>query len=155
MEIRKGMYRLPLAGILTNKLLNLCLAHHGYFEQLHMPGLWKHTSQPIWFNLCVDNFGIKYIGEEHHKHLFAALQTEINNIVEDWKGNLYYGISLAWNYDKKYVNTAMPTYFAKQLIRYEHTHPTKSQHCSYNLNPIKDGQDNQATDSIDISPKLD
>jgi hypothetical protein len=32
MEIRKGMYGLPQAGILANKLLNKCLACHVYFE---------------------------------------------------------------------------------------------------------------------------
>ncbi len=85
MEIRKGMYRLPQAGILANKLLKLCLACHGYFKQPHMPGLWKHTSRIIWFNLCVDDFGIKYIGEEHLKLLFAALRTEMYEIVVDWK----------------------------------------------------------------------
>jgi hypothetical protein len=51
MEIRKGMYGLPKVGILANKLLKLHLAHHGYFEQPHTPGLCKHVSQPIWFNL--------------------------------------------------------------------------------------------------------
>jgi hypothetical protein len=44
MEIRKGMYGLPQASILANKLLKFCLAHHEYFEQPHMPGLWKHAS---------------------------------------------------------------------------------------------------------------
>jgi hypothetical protein len=44
MEIRKGMYGLPQAGILANKLLKLGLAHHGYFKQPHTPGLWKHVS---------------------------------------------------------------------------------------------------------------
>jgi hypothetical protein len=34
-------------------------------------------------------------------------------IVKDWKGNLYCGISLKWNYDKRYVNIAMPAYIAK------------------------------------------
>ncbi len=39
MEIRKGMYGLPQAGILANKLLKLRLACHGFFDQPHMPGL--------------------------------------------------------------------------------------------------------------------
>jgi hypothetical protein len=39
MEIRKGMYSRPQAGILANKLLKLRLAHHGYFKQPHVPGL--------------------------------------------------------------------------------------------------------------------
>jgi hypothetical protein len=32
-EILKGMYGLPQAGILANKLLKEQLAHHGYFKQ--------------------------------------------------------------------------------------------------------------------------
>ncbi len=48
----------------------------------------------------------------------------------------------------------MPAYVAKQLLWYEHPHPTKLQHCPYNPNPIKYGQDNQASDPIDTSPKL-
>jgi len=73
MEIRKGMYGLPQAGILANKLLKEQLARHGYFEQSHTPGLWKHVSRSVWFKLCVDDFGIKCIGREHLQHLYAAL----------------------------------------------------------------------------------
>jgi hypothetical protein len=102
----------------------------------------------------VDDFVIKYIGDKHLKHLFAALWTETYKFFEDWKGNLYCGISLTWNYDRRYVNIAMPAYVAKQLLRYEHPHLTKPQHCPYNPNPNKYGQDNQATDLIDTSPKL-
>jgi hypothetical protein len=39
MEIRKGMYGLPQAGILANKLLKERLARHGYFKQPHTLGL--------------------------------------------------------------------------------------------------------------------
>jgi hypothetical protein len=76
MEIRKGMYGLPQAGVLANKLLKERLARNGYFEQPHKPGLWKHVSPPVWFNLCVDDFGIKYIGREHLQHLYDALRKE-------------------------------------------------------------------------------
>jgi hypothetical protein len=65
-------------------------------------------------------------------------------IVEDWKGDLYRGISLAWNYDKQYVDIAMLAYVAKQLLWYEHPDPTKPQHYLYNPNLIKYGQDNQS-----------
>ena len=41
-EIRKGMYGLPQAGILANKLLKERLAQHGYYECPRTPGLWKH-----------------------------------------------------------------------------------------------------------------
>jgi len=35
MEIRRGMYGLPQAGILANKLLRKRLGRHGYFEVQH------------------------------------------------------------------------------------------------------------------------
>jgi hypothetical protein len=57
-----------------------------------------HLVQPVHAD-----FGIKHNGDEYLKHLFAALQMEMYNIVEDWMGNLYCGISLAWNYNKQYV----------------------------------------------------
>jgi hypothetical protein len=76
MEIRKGMYGLLQAGILANKLLKEQLACHGYFEQLHTPGLWKHATCPVWFHLCVNNLGVKYIGQEHLQHLYNALCKE-------------------------------------------------------------------------------
>jgi hypothetical protein len=117
MGIRHGMYGLPQAGILANKLLHERLARHGYFKQPHTPGLWKHNSRPIWFNLCVNNFGVKYIGDDNLKHLFAALCKETYEIVEDWTGDLYCGISLDWHYNKRYVDTSMPPYVAKQLLR--------------------------------------
>jgi hypothetical protein len=65
-----------------------------------MPGLWKQVLRPMWFNLCMENFGFKYICDKHLKHLFAALWMETYIIIKDWMGNLYCGISLAWNYDK-------------------------------------------------------
>ena len=40
MEIIRGMYGLPQAGILANKLLRKRLEPHGYFEVQHTPGLW-------------------------------------------------------------------------------------------------------------------
>ena len=94
MEIRKGMHGLPQAGILANKLLKERLARQGYFEQPHTPGLWKHVSRPVWFNLCVDDFGIKYIGRENLQHLYDALLMETYKIVEDLDGDLYCGIAL-------------------------------------------------------------
>jgi hypothetical protein len=97
MEICKEMYGLPQAGILANKLLKKRLAKHGYFKQPHTPGSWKHKSSLVWFKLAVDDFRIKYIGEEHLQHLYEALQKESCDFVEDQIGNLYCGINLKWN----------------------------------------------------------
>jgi hypothetical protein len=155
MEIRKGMYSLPQAGILVNKLLKKRLARHGYHEQPHIPGLWKHKSRPVWFNLAVDDFGIKYIGEHNLQHLYDALRTETYDIAEDRIGNLYCGINLQWNYDKGFVDLSMPKYVHKQLTRYAHPKPAKPQHCPFSPNPITYGKDNQAPTPTDDSPPLD
>jgi hypothetical protein len=88
------MYGLLQAGILANKLLKERLARHEYFKELHTPGLWKHVTHPVWFNQCVNNFGIKYIGCKHLQHLYNALRKETYEIVEDWTGDLYCRITL-------------------------------------------------------------
>ena len=59
------MYGLPQAGIIAQKLLEERLAKHGYRQSVTTPGLWKHDTRPICFSLVVDNFGVKYVGEEH------------------------------------------------------------------------------------------
>jgi hypothetical protein len=94
MEIRKGMYGLPQAGILANKLLKKRLTKYGYLEQPHTPGLFSHESCPIWL---VGNFRIKYIGKDTLQHLYHSLQAEAYDIVEDCAGDLYCGINLKWN----------------------------------------------------------
>jgi hypothetical protein len=154
MEIRKGMYGLPQAGILANKLLKARLAPHGYYEQQHTPGLFRHATRPIWFNLTVDDFGIKYVGEEHLQHLFTTLKQHYE-IVEDITGSLYCGITLDWDYKNRHVDLSMPTYVQKQLTRYNHKKPSRPQHCPYTPHPIKYGKDNQTVDPIDESPPLD
>jgi hypothetical protein len=74
-KIQKGMYGLPQAGILAQQLLEQQLNEHGYQQSQITPGLWKHTTQPISFTLCVDDFGVKYIGREHADHLLQVLNT--------------------------------------------------------------------------------
>jgi hypothetical protein len=125
MEIRKGMYGLPQASILANKLLKEQLVRHGYFKQLHTPGLWKHVSCLMWFKPCVDNFGVKYIGREHLQHLYNSLRKETYEIVEDWTGDQYCGIILKWNYKKHHVDLAMLAYVKKQLTKCSHIAPLK------------------------------
>jgi hypothetical protein len=149
------VYGLPQAGILANKLLWKRLGRHGYFEVQHTPGLWKHILPPVWFNLCVDDFGVKYISNENLKHLFQALCTEMYAIVKDWAGDLYCGIKLKWNYTARWVDIAMPVYAIKNLTQYNNPPPLKPQHCPYTPNPIDYGKDNRAPTPGDSSPLLD
>ena len=74
MEIRKVMYGLLQSGILSKKLLKDRLTEYGYNEVAHTPGLYKHNTRPVWFTLVVDDFGIKYIGQENAQHLIDALK---------------------------------------------------------------------------------
>jgi hypothetical protein len=67
-EIQKGMYGFPQAGILANELLQRNLAKDGYRPTQHTHGLWKHDTCPISFSLVVDDFGVKYVGREHTEH---------------------------------------------------------------------------------------
>jgi hypothetical protein len=55
LQFRKAVWGLPQAGILTNKLLQKCLAPHGYYKCTNTPGLWKHTTCPISFMLVANN----------------------------------------------------------------------------------------------------
>ena len=99
-EVRKGMYRLPQAGILANELLEKRNNKHGYFQSQQIPGLWTHKLRPISFTLVVDNFGVKYVGEEHVRHLMSVLMDkQLYEITADWKGKKYISITLDWDYE--------------------------------------------------------
>jgi hypothetical protein len=72
-EIRKGMYGLKQAGILTNKRLTKHLTNYGYYPTARTPGLWRHRTRDIAFSLVVGNFGITYVGKNNADHLVQAL----------------------------------------------------------------------------------
>jgi hypothetical protein len=130
MEIWRGMYGLPQAGILANQL-GTRLAPHGYYEVVNTPGLWKHRTCPTTFTLVVDDFGIKYIGDEHAKHLISTLE-KYYTVETDWTGGLYCGIQLTWNYSEpRHVDIAMPKYVATKLTEFSHPRPSKFQHSPY------------------------
>jgi hypothetical protein len=86
-EVQKGVYGLPQAGILDNQLLARRLAIHVYHQTKFTPGLWRHLTRPIQFTLVVDDFGVQYVGEEHAHHLIAALETDYT-VSKDWMGGL-------------------------------------------------------------------
>ena len=118
-EVRKGMYGLPQAGLLAQKLLEKRLAKHGYKQSDVTPGLWTHEWRPIYFLLVVDDFGVKYVGEEYAAHLVAALK-ETYDIEVDKNGDKYVGISLDWDYENGGVDLSMPGYVSEALARFRH-----------------------------------
>jgi hypothetical protein len=127
-EIRKGMYGLPQAGILANKLLKKRLGPHGYHKCMHTPGLWRHNTRPIMFALVVDDFTVQYKGREHAQHLLAALKQDYEAVTVDWDGKLSCGITLEWDYQNRTVNLSMPGYVVDALAEFQHKAPKRDKH---------------------------
>jgi len=151
-QIRKGMYGLAEAGILAHKLLIKRLEEHGYYPVQFTPGLWRHVWRPVTFTLTVDDFGIKYKGKQHAVHLMKTLE-KYYEVSVDWSGSLFCGIKLIWNYDKGYVDTAMPGYIPDALHKFGHPKPTKPQHAPQKYKPIQYGAKVQEAE-VDTSEKL-
>jgi hypothetical protein len=94
-EIRKGVYGLKQAGLLTNQLLQTRLAPFGYHPARHTPGLWLHKTWPISFTLVVDDFAVKYMGKQHAEYLWNAL-LKTYELTTDWTATVYSGMTLKW-----------------------------------------------------------
>jgi hypothetical protein len=124
-EVQKGMYGLPQAGILANQLLARRLAIHGYHQTKVTPGIWRHATHPIHFTLVMDDFGVQYVGKGHAHHLIDALETEYT-VSKDWIGGLYCGITLKWDFENKHVGLSMPGYIKYALHKYQHPMPKRS-----------------------------
>ena len=92
-EISKGMYGLPQAGLITHERLNIHLAASGYTPSRYTPGLYTHNKQKTTFTLVVDDFGIKHHHKHDELHLLEVLKKKYT-ITTDWKGELYIDISL-------------------------------------------------------------
>jgi hypothetical protein len=153
--VQKGMYGLPQAGALANRLLKVRLDKHGYFECEHTPGLWRHLTRKIFFALVVDDFGIQYINRDDALHLIAALKQDYEAVTVDWTGSLFCGITLTWDYEKRTVDLSMPGYVEKALSEFQTEVTTRSEHQPYRSKDIQYGAKSQMTDPIDTSPALD
>ena len=70
-------------------------------------GLWLHEWQPIQLSIVVDDFGVKYLGEENAKHLVNAL-VEHYEISQDWDSKKYYGLTLEWEHEAIKVHVSIP-----------------------------------------------
>ena len=66
--------------------------------------------------MVVNNFGIKYVGEEHVEHLMSVLKISYT-IAHDWKGKKYINITFDWNYKQRKVHLSMPGYIGKALTK--------------------------------------
>jgi hypothetical protein len=152
-EIQKGMYGLPQAGILAKKLSQRRLALDSYRPTEHTHGLWKHETRPVWFSLVVDDFGINYIGHDNTEHLMASIKKNYD-ISSDWTGSAYYGLKLDWDYINGTVDLYMPGYIKAALQKYQHPAPTRTEHVPHQWNPCIYGAKTQYVEDIQDIPAL-
>ena len=153
-EIRRGMYGLPQAGILAKTQLIHFLSKYGYFPVTHTPGLWHHQWRPIAFCLVVDDFGVKYVGREHADHLIQCLRNHYKEIDIDWTGKRFCGIHLHWDYLNRTCDLSMPGYVDHALHKFQHPTPKKPQDSPYPATVKQYGVKVQLTDPIDTSARL-
>jgi hypothetical protein len=126
-EIRKGMYGLKQEGLLANQLLQKRLEPFGYFPARHTPGLWLHKSRSIIFSLKMDDFAIKYVGKKHADHLRNAL-LQSYELITNWSGTVYSGMSLKWDYKNRTCDISMPGYVSNVLSKFQHDVTKHPQH---------------------------
>ena len=106
------------------------------------PGLWRHTSRKTTFTLCVDNFGIQYFSKPDADHLMDAIQDTYECPI-DCKGTQYCGLTLACNYNEKYVDISMPGYMKKALKKFNHKPPKCPEHAPHDWTSPIYGQQTQ------------
>ena len=129
-DIRRGMYVLPQAGLLAKQLLETRLSEKGYSQSTLVSGLCTHTWSPITFTLYVDNFGIKYVGKKHGDHLMYIL-SEHYTISHYWTGSRYLGMEINCDYTNREVHLSMLSYVRDDLKCFHHTCPRKLQDQPY------------------------
>ena len=129
-RINKGMYSLKQAAILAYEQLTNNLAPHGYHPIQNTVGMWKHTTKPIQFCLCVDNFGVKYVNKTDVEHLIETLKTHYT-ITIDWSGCNYCKLTLDWDYKAMHVDISMPGYIQKLLTGLAHPPLSSPRHAPH------------------------
>ena len=128
-EIHQGMPGLKQAGIIAKNRLTRHLAKFGYTPSTKTPALWRHLTCKISFSLVVDDFGVKYVGKDNADHRIYALR-ELYTVSTNWKGTLFYGLTLNWNYTSGWVDVSILGYVAAALHKFQHPPPTKKQDAS-------------------------
>ena len=152
-KIKRGMYGLRQAARLAWSALVKNLAQEGYHHDKFCHNIWSHNTRPTKFCLCVDDFGVKYYSTDDANHLITTLKKSYD-ITIDHKGEHFCGLTIKWNYDKKYVDISMKNYVIKALQRLQHTFPSKPQYAPHKWTVPIYGSNRQYAPDPDSSPLL-
>eukprot|EP00804_Cyclotella_cryptica_P010212 CCRYP_013824-RA/>CCRYP_013824-RA protein AED:0.39 eAED:0.39 QI:0/-1/0/1/-1/1/1/0/225 len=85
---------------------------------------------------------------------FYKLSTNTTKRPQDWKGERYLGLTIAWDYTLQQVQLSMPGYCKKAGHRFHHPVPIKPQHQPYPHTPRTYGAKQQFVDTADDSALL-
>ena len=96
------MYGLKQAAILAYQHLSKLLYQANYRPIAGSVGMWNHINKDIMFNLCVDDFGVKYYDKTDVEELMNIIQQKYN-IKPDLSGRNFLGYELEWNYEQGWV----------------------------------------------------
>ena len=100
------MYGLFQTGIIAHTAIKEHLCSFGYKTIPITPILWNHTKNRISFTLVTDDFRIRYQRGEDDQNIISALQ-EKYEITQYWKGSIYSGITLNWEYKAGIMDISM------------------------------------------------
>ncbi len=104
--------------------------------------------------LVVDDFGVKYVGEENAQHLLDTVR-QFYKCSCNWDGNRYCGLTIKWDCNGQKVHLSMPNYGNKALARFQHTPPQKQHDQPYpHVKPTYRAK-KQYSQVEDNSPALD
>jgi len=106
----------------------------------------------VQFTLVVDDFGVKYVGEEHALHLEQTLENDYS-VTTEWEEKRYIGITLDWDCKQQQVHLSMPGYVKKALKTFQHV-MKKEQQQLFPSAPIKYGAKKQYTTQESMAPPL-
>ena len=103
------------AGFHANQQVTSPLLAHGYYQL--QPSLFTHTIDPIYFALCVDDYGIKYSDISHFHRLVNALSTKYH-VKAHPIADTFLGLTIVHDRIARTITTSMPNYVANMLKRY-------------------------------------
>ena len=72
------------------------------------------THMFICFTLVVDDFRVKYVGQQHAEHLVSVIEQN-HECTKDWEGKKYLGLTFNWDSDQRGVHLLMPDYVSTAL----------------------------------------
>ena len=144
---------IPQAGLIAQQLIKQRMNKMCYKQIDITLVFWMHEWCPIYFLLCVNDFGLKYFVKQHADHLMSVLREHFK-ISRDYKVKCYLGLYIYWDNNNCKLHLSMLACVADALTRFRHKHPCKPHDQPYpHIKPTYDVK-SQYAESVDVSSPL-